>query len=155
MNYPFYSQPYPPMPQQSFMAGRPTYMDTLQQNSQYLSIKGRPVTSYDEAKASMIDFDGSVFYFPDTTNQRIYTKQINLDGTSSLKTYALIPDSTPSEMTMTQPQATSQELPKGIVMKEEFDKVINEMMNEIQNLKGALNANDESSRPIDAADLKF
>lgn len=33
-----------------------------QQNN--LVLKGRPVTSFDEAKASMIDLDGSVFYIP-------------------------------------------------------------------------------------------
>lgn len=36
-----------------------------------------------------IDFDGSVFYFPDLANQRIYTKQINMDGTASLNVYEL------------------------------------------------------------------
>lgn len=35
----------------------------------------------------MIDFDGSVFYFPDLANNKIYTKQINMDGTSSLYVY--------------------------------------------------------------------
>lgn len=57
--------------------------------SQQMSIKGRPVSSYDEAKASMIDLDGSVFIFPDYGNNKIYTKQINLDGTATIKTYKL------------------------------------------------------------------
>ena len=47
----------------------------------------RPVSSIDEVKASVIDFDGSVFYFPDLANKKIYTKQINMDGTASLKVY--------------------------------------------------------------------
>jgi hypothetical protein len=47
------------------------------------------VSSIEEARASSIDFDGSIFYFPDLANKRIYTKQINLDGTSSLKVYEL------------------------------------------------------------------
>ena len=34
----------------------------IQQNNN-LILKGRPVTSFDEAKASMIDLDGSVFIF--------------------------------------------------------------------------------------------
>lgn len=50
-------------------------------------IKGRFVSSLDEARASQIDFDGSMFVFPDVANKRIYTKQINLDGTASLNTY--------------------------------------------------------------------
>ena len=53
------------------------------------TIKGRPVASIEEARASIIDFDGSTFYFPDLTNQRIYTKQINMDGTVSLNIYEL------------------------------------------------------------------
>lgn len=52
-------------------------------------LKGRPVSSIEEAKASIIDFDGSVFFFPDLANQRIYTKQINTDGTALLKMYEL------------------------------------------------------------------
>ena len=39
-------------------------------------LKGRPVSSLEEARASSIDFDGSVFLFPDMANKKIYTKQI-------------------------------------------------------------------------------
>lgn len=75
-----------------FVQNRNNYMDQQfqQQQYQFSGIKGRPVASIDEARASMIDFDGSIFYFPDTANKRIYTKQINLDGTSSLKIYTLL-----------------------------------------------------------------
>lgn len=52
-------------------------------------LKGRPVSSIDEAKASSIDFDGTIFYFPDLANKRIYTKQINVDGTATLNMYEL------------------------------------------------------------------
>jgi hypothetical protein len=54
-----------------------------------IGIKGHPVSSIDEVRATSIDFDGSVFYFPDLANKRIYTKQINLDGTSTLNVYEL------------------------------------------------------------------
>ena len=68
----------------------------LQQMPNYL--KGRPVSSLEEARAANIDFDGSIFYFPDVANKRIYTKQINTDGTSSLLMYELktIPVEKPS-----------------------------------------------------------
>ena len=64
------------------------------------AIKGRPVSSIEEARAIPIDFDGSVFYFPDIANRRIYTKQINLDGTSTLNMYELkeIPVATPQSI---------------------------------------------------------
>lgn len=42
-----------------------------------MPLKGRPVASLEEARASTIDFDGSIFYFPDMANKCIYTKQIN------------------------------------------------------------------------------
>ena len=37
-------------------------------------IKGRPVVSIDEARASQIDLDGSLYVFPDLGNKKIYTK---------------------------------------------------------------------------------
>ena len=72
-----------------------------QQMPNYL--KGRPVSSLEEARAANIDFDGSIFYFPDVANKRIYTKQINTDGTSSLLMYELktIPVEKPSPDYMT------------------------------------------------------
>lgn len=54
-------------------------------------LKGHPVSSLEEARALSIDFDGSIFYFPDIANKRIYTKQINMDGTASLNMYELRP----------------------------------------------------------------
>lgn len=54
-----------------------------------MGLKGRPVASIEEARASIIDFDGSIFYFPDLANKRIYTKQINMDGTALLNMYEL------------------------------------------------------------------
>ena len=52
-------------------------------------MKGRPVSSLEEVRAASIDFDGSIFYFPDLANKRIYTKQINMDGTAALNMYEL------------------------------------------------------------------
>lgn len=52
-------------------------------------VKCRAVTSIDEAKAAMIDLDGSMTIFTDLGHGKIYTKQINLDGTATLNSYAL------------------------------------------------------------------
>lgn len=76
-------------------------------------LKGRPVSSLDEARASAIDFDGTVFYFPDLANKRIYTKQINLDGTATLCMYEL------KEIPTVEPT--------GYVTKEEFETAINQI----------------------------
>lgn len=54
-------------------------------------LKGRPVSSLEEVRAIPIDFDGSIFYFPDIANRRIYTKQINLDGTALINMYEFKP----------------------------------------------------------------
>lgn len=62
-----------------------------------IGLKGRPVSSIDEARASSIDFDGTVFYFPDLANRCIYTKQINVDGTATLLMYELKEIPVPSQ----------------------------------------------------------
>lgn len=72
---------------QQYQMNRPIYQTLMQQS--YTGIKGRPVASIEEARASIIDFDGSIFYFPDLANKRIYTKQINVDGTAVLNMYEL------------------------------------------------------------------
>ena len=70
---------------------QPNYQaqNNQQIGTQMQILKGRPVSSFDEAKASMIDLDGSLFIFTDIGNKRIYTKQIMMDGTAELKTYVL------------------------------------------------------------------
>ena len=54
-------------------------------------LKGHPVSSLEEVKASSIDFDGSIFYFPDIANKRIYTKTVGMDGVALLNMYELKP----------------------------------------------------------------
>lgn len=88
--------------QQYGAINRPVYGTTatpLQQpNSATQRI--RPVASLDEVRAMNIDFDGSVFYFPDYANRKIYTKQINMDGTASINMYELkeIPSAQPASV---------------------------------------------------------
>ena len=57
----------------------------------FAGLKGHPVSSLEEVKASSIDFDGSIFYFPDIANKRIYTKTVGLDGVALLNMYELKP----------------------------------------------------------------
>lgn len=57
--------------------------------SPLLGLKGRPVTGLEEVRAAAIDFDGTVSFFPDLANGRIYTKQCNVDGTAALNMYEL------------------------------------------------------------------
>lgn len=54
-------------------------------------IKGRPVSNEEEANAAMIDYDGSLFIFPDKAHGKIYTKQLGLDGNIVFCKYSLEP----------------------------------------------------------------
>lgn len=96
-------------PYQSYMINRPIYQQSL-------GLKGRPVASIEEARASIIDFDGSIFYFPDLANKKIYTKQINLDGTAILNMYEL------KEMPIEQEIKINE-----YITREEFETVISQL----------------------------
>ena len=104
MNYPY----YPGLQQPAFGQA---------QQQQQIGIKGRPVSSIDEVRATSIDFDGSIFYFPDLANKRIYTKQINIDGTSTLNIYELKP--------------IPVEAPVQYVTRQEFETVLSQLQQKI------------------------
>lgn len=87
------------------------------------SLKGRPVSSFDEARVSIIDFDGSVFYFPDLANGKIYTKQINMDGTATTNVYTL------TEMPVEQQNRASNS--NDCISREEFEQAMTSLRNTI------------------------
>ena len=64
---------------------------------QFGGLKGHAVSSLEEVKASTIDFDGTIFYFPDIANKRIYTKTVGMDGVALLNMYELKPLPSPLE----------------------------------------------------------
>ena len=68
------------------------------------NIKGRAVSSIEEARAAMIDLDGSVSIFPDIANKRIYTKQIALDGTAQFDVYEKVTTQNSDENKITNEQ---------------------------------------------------
>ena len=113
--------------------------NTQQMGTQMQVIKGRPVSSYDEAKASMIYLDGTLFVFTDIANHCIYTKQILLDGSAELKTYVL------QEQKQNETKRSG-ELNEGYVLKKDFDITVKELHKQIEGLKEAL--------PYDIADSK-
>lgn len=93
----------------------------VDQTQPQMGIKGRPVSSIEEARAISIDFDGSVFYFPDLANRRIYTKQINMDGTASLNVYELKNEpvvSSPQYVTREEFETTLAQLKQAMLGKE-------------------------------------
>lgn len=76
----------------------------------------RPVSSIEEVRASPIDFDGSIFYFPDIANKKIYTKSINLDGTVGINLYELKENAAANNMSEA-----------GYVTRQEFEDTINQL----------------------------
>lgn len=110
---------YPQQPQQVAQQ-QPVYqpLSYLRQAPPQAGLKGRLVASLEEARATSIDFDGSVFYFPDLANRRIYTKQINMDGTASLCVYEL------REMPVQREESGSVPSVEKFVTREEFEQVL-------------------------------
>lgn len=106
-----------------------------QQVQQLQQIKCFPVSSYDEAKATMIDLDGSLFVFVDIVNNCIYTKQVLLDGTAPVKVYRL------------EQQENKQNKENKYVLLSDFNVIINELTKQIEQLKGGC-ANVESTNVI-------
>ncbi len=116
------------------------YMGNQRVNSQDLLsrqyIKCRPVSSKDEARACQIDLDGSLWVFTDLGNGKIYTKQINNDGTAAFKTYAFVKDENPYD--------SSTEY----VTKDEFNKVIQTLAAAIHPAQQQTQNNNETKAAI-------
>lgn len=121
-------------PQNGAAVYQPTIEMPMMPNQNFISgLKGRPVSSIEEVRAAQIDFDGSLFVFPDIANKRIYTKQINIDGTASLNMYELKP----------LPQTIDGALGSAFVTREEFDAAI-------KNLREALSQGGTATDPVTA-----
>ena len=113
-NYNYYPQPTNQPPSYQPRAYQPAPL-------QPMGLKGRLVSSFEEARASSIDFDGSVFYFPDLANRRIYTKQINIDGTASLYVYEL------REMPVQRDDSVLVPSVEKFVTRDEFEQVLEQL----------------------------
>ena len=101
---------------------QPNYLRTAQSQN---GLKGRLVSSLEEARATSIDFDGSIFYFPDLANKRIYTKQINMDGTATLNVYELKETPIMNE----NPQMTQSM--NNFITRDEFEQVIGQIQQKL------------------------
>ena len=97
-------------------------------------VKGRIVSSLEEVKASQVDFDGSITYFPCVAENCIYTKGIDLNGLPIIQKYVLEQPAPP-------PQYVTMEM----------------LEQRLSELKGAMNyePTDESyGNPINAKSVK-
>lgn len=84
-------------------------------------LKGYQVSSVEEVRAAPIDFDGSIFYFPDIINNKIYTKSIGVDGTVRILSYNL--------------QEPQQQLATEYVTKEDLQKSLENFRESLQSAK--------------------
>lgn len=96
----------------------------------------RPVSSIEEVRAYPVDFDGSIFYFPDIANKRIYTKWINVDGTAGLNMYEL------KEV----PAATNNSI--NYITREEFEEAMNQLKMTLTIQTNQKIEEEQSSNPI-------
>lgn len=128
---------YPQQQQQN--AAVASYMQPQMQPQIPQGLKGRPVSSIEEVRAAQIDFDGSLFVFPDIANKRIYTKQINLDGTASLNIYEL------KEIVVPKSDVD-------YVTKQEFEQVIKELNAAVQGIAASTQV--KESQPTAAINFK-
>ena len=78
-----------PQQAQQYVAQQPTLNYRPQMWASQAIPQVRPVSSIEEVRAYPIDFDDSVFYFPDIANKKIYTKSMNMDGTVTINLYEL------------------------------------------------------------------
>lgn len=112
------------------MGNQQNAVQNNQNNNMMQILKGRPVSGVEEARASMIDLDGSIFMFPDIANKMIYTKQINLNGEPEFKTYVL------KEEAKQNNKNVSDEKESPYVLKDDFENIINTLVKKIKALEG-------------------
>ena len=96
-------------------------MSSSYQQPQGIYLKGRAVTGIEEVRGTIIDQDGSLFIFPDIGHNKIYTKQINIDGTATINSFAL--------------EKTPVQTEQKYVEVEQMNKIINSFNQQIQVLQ--------------------
>lgn len=124
---------YYPQQQQSQYAAAAYMQPQMQLAAQTPALKGRPVSSLDEVRAAQIDFDGSLFIFPDIANKCIYTKQISATGTAVLNKYNLLEEAQP--------------VVPNYVTKEELEDIVTELKNEIAAAGQSTSVEPKASQP--------
>lgn len=127
-----YSQPgnYTPNPQQTTSASP--------------ILKGRPVSNEEEANAAMIDFDGSLFVFPDKAHGKIYTKQLGLDGNIIFLKYSLESGEQPANNPAfnSAPAQNMDEYVKKVDLGQKLDEIHQRFTNLEQRLSSGVKSNE-------------
>lgn len=150
-NNPYNQQMYNPMaPYQDRLAQlqaqynqQPPYNQMTQQ-AQTVGLNGEIVDSLDVVKAKNVDMSGNVTYYPKSDMSEIYTKQLQMDGTSRIVTYRAVQPE--KEAKKERPQtATDMNVINGM-----FGQLKADLLSEISDLKDLLNSmsNAQSSKSV-------
>ena len=112
------------------------YQNSQPAQSSVPVMRGRPVSNEEEANAAMIDFDGSLFIFPDKAHGKIYTKQLGLDGNIVFLKYSL--DQTAPQKEIVPSSTDSLDL-SDYAKKEDLDKEFNKIDKRFTTLEQKMN----------------
>lgn len=106
---------------------QPQYNPQMQ--TQPIGLNGEIVDGIDVVKAKNVDMSGNVTFYPKADLSEIYTKQLQLDGTSRIVTYRAV-----------QPEKPSQKEKKSDVdMVGMFGQLKTDLLQEISDLKDMVN----------------
>ena len=113
-------------------------------------IKGRLVTGMDEARAAQFDLDGTASYFPAPAENRIYVKNIDLNGLPVFQVYQLMEQK--PEPKAYADTGVVEALQKRVEQLEELLKGVNANVQQLQS--NATNANAQSEQQPDGFNAK-
>lgn len=118
------------------------YSPSLQQTAPAAPIlKGRPVSNEEEANAAMIDFDGSLFVFPDKAHGKIYTKQLGLDGNIIFMKYSLESGAQTGNVQNTVPSVVNSRDMSEYVKRDDLNQRLEEIQQKVNGLEQRLSVN--------------
>ena len=101
---------------------------------QPIGLNGEVVDSIDVVKAKNVDMSGNVTFYPKADLSEIYTKQLQLDGTSRIVTYRAVQPETEAKKEQTQ-TAVDMNVINGM-----FGQLRADLLNEISDLKDLVNS---------------
>ena len=125
--------PYQERLNQMQMQAQYNQQPMVQQN-QTMSLNGEIVDSIDVVKAKNVDMSGNVTYYPKSDMSEIYTKQLQMDGTSRIVTYRAVQPETEAKKEQTQ-TAVDMNVINGM-----FGQLRADLLNEISDLKDLVNS---------------
>lgn len=129
-----YQQPmmnYQPMDrlaqiQQNYAQTVPAQYQQPQMQQPMMGLNGEIVDSIDVVKAKNVDMTGSVVYYPQSSGECIFTKQLQPDGTSRILTYRISQD---------MPKESAQQSMSPDILNEMFVQLRQDLLSEINGIK--------------------